>query len=267
MPRHGRGHPAAGLLRPARRPSRPARFQGRLTAQTDRSRSRAHKLRYESDGPIFVLSLKDAAGGIVQNLHIGGGGSATHRIDTPGTYSLQVSGSERGASGWTGPVSRPAKHFHRDERPPPMIRTLRAAALALPLALAATALVHAHGDGAPSAIDTTGLEPLGENDRDKNPYVGNAKAVEIGASATTRTAPAATASTPSPAAWPGPARTRQDGGLRHLFPHPRARRAQRDGRYRMPPFADILSQEAIWAIRTYIESEADKDPAIAAKIN
>ncbi len=63
-----------------------------------------------------------------------------------------------------------------------MIRMLRAAALALPLALAATALVHAHGDGAPSAIDTTGLEPLGENDRDKNPYVGNAKAVEIGAS-------------------------------------------------------------------------------------
>ena len=39
------------------------------------------------------------------------------------------------------------------------------------------------------------------------------------------------------------------------------------GPHGLPPFADILSQEAIWAIRTYIESEADKDPAIAAKIN
>ena len=73
----------------------PPRFQGRLTAQTDSFEITAPTvLRYESDGPIFVLSLKDAAGGIVQNLHIGGGGSATHRIDTPGTYSLQVSGSE-----------------------------------------------------------------------------------------------------------------------------------------------------------------------------
>lgn len=73
----------------------PPRFHGRLTAQTDPFEITAPTLlRYESDGPIFVLYLKDAAGDIVQNLHIGGGGSATHRIDTPGTYSLQVSGSE-----------------------------------------------------------------------------------------------------------------------------------------------------------------------------
>jgi hypothetical protein len=40
------------------------------------------------------MYLKDAAGGTVQNLHIGGGGVATFLIETPGTYSLQVSGSE-----------------------------------------------------------------------------------------------------------------------------------------------------------------------------
>ncbi|WP_286158951.1 hypothetical protein [Methylobacterium sp. Leaf456] len=73
----------------------PPRFQGRLTAQTEPFEITAPTLlRYESDGPIFVLYLKDADGGIDQNLHIGGGGSATHRIDAPGTYSLQVSGSE-----------------------------------------------------------------------------------------------------------------------------------------------------------------------------
>ncbi|WP_430911558.1 hypothetical protein [Methylobacterium sp. sgz302541] len=73
----------------------PPRFQGRLTAQTDPFAITAPTvLRYESDGPIFVMYLKDERGGIVQNLHIGGGGSATYLIDKPGTYSLQVSGSE-----------------------------------------------------------------------------------------------------------------------------------------------------------------------------
>ncbi len=73
----------------------PPRFQGRLTQQTDSFAITAPTvLRYESDGPIFVMYLKDAQGGVVQNLHIGGGGSATYLIDTPGTYSLQISGSE-----------------------------------------------------------------------------------------------------------------------------------------------------------------------------
>jgi cytochrome c-550 PedF len=31
--------------------------------------------------------------------------------------------------------------------------------------------------------------------------------------------------------------------------------AKKDDRYRMPPFEGILSQEAIWAIRTYVESQ------------
>ncbi len=73
----------------------PPRFQGRLTAQTDAFEVEAPTvLRFESDGPIFVMYLKDAQGGVVQNLHIGGGGSATYLIDKPGTYSLQISGSE-----------------------------------------------------------------------------------------------------------------------------------------------------------------------------
>jgi len=73
----------------------PPRFRGRLTMQTEPFVITAPTvLRYESDGPIFVMYLKDAQGGIVQNLHIGGGGSAVYTIETPGTYSLQISGSE-----------------------------------------------------------------------------------------------------------------------------------------------------------------------------
>lgn len=73
----------------------PPRYQGRLTAQTEPFEITAPTLlRFESDGPIFVMYLKDAQGGIVQNLHIGGGGMATFLIEKPGTYSLQISGSE-----------------------------------------------------------------------------------------------------------------------------------------------------------------------------
>ncbi|MFY9294409.1 MAG: hypothetical protein WAP03_27540 [Methylorubrum rhodinum] len=73
----------------------PPRFQGRLTLQTEPFEIGAPTLlRYESDGPIFVMYLKDAAGGIVQNLHIGGGGGASFLIERPGTYSLHINGSE-----------------------------------------------------------------------------------------------------------------------------------------------------------------------------
>lgn len=73
----------------------PPRFQGRLVLQTEPFEITAPTvMRYESDGPIFVLYLKDAKGGIVQNLHIGGGGSATYLIEKPGTYSLHINGSE-----------------------------------------------------------------------------------------------------------------------------------------------------------------------------
>ena len=73
----------------------PPRFQGRLTLQTEPfETSGPTVLRFESDGPIFVMYLKDAKGGILQNLHIGGGGSATYLIEQAGTYSLHINGSE-----------------------------------------------------------------------------------------------------------------------------------------------------------------------------
>jgi len=83
----------------------PPRWQGRLTAQTeDFAVAAPTVLRFESDGPIFVMYLKDERGGIVQNMHIGGGGAATYVIEKPGTYSLQVSGSETWRI-WLDPTS------------------------------------------------------------------------------------------------------------------------------------------------------------------
>ena len=53
--------------------------------------------------------------------------------------------------------------------------------LAILVAVAAASRAFAHGDMAPSPVDTTGLAPLGEEWRATNPYRGNAKAIEIGA--------------------------------------------------------------------------------------
>ena len=73
----------------------PPTFQGSLAAETPFFKVEGQTLlRYQSDGAIFVMYLKDAKGDVVQNLHIGGGGESSFLISKPGTYNLQVSGSE-----------------------------------------------------------------------------------------------------------------------------------------------------------------------------
>lgn len=75
----------------------PPTFQGRLTLQTELFEiDRPTRLRFESDGVIFVMYLKDERGDVVQNLHIGGGGEDSYLIDKPGKYSLHINGAE----GW-----------------------------------------------------------------------------------------------------------------------------------------------------------------------
>jgi len=74
----------------------PPSFSGRLSKTTERFLvEEPMVLRYQSDGAIFVLYLKSAADdAVVQNLHIGGGGEASYLIEQPGTYYLDVNGSE-----------------------------------------------------------------------------------------------------------------------------------------------------------------------------
>lgn len=73
------------------------RFEGRLGFSTEPFEVPARtRLRFQSDGVIFVLYLKDSTGEVLQNLHIGGGGEDSYLIESAGTYSLQINGSE----GW-----------------------------------------------------------------------------------------------------------------------------------------------------------------------
>lgn len=73
----------------------PPRYAGRHGATTDAFTIDApQQLRYQSDGAIFVMYLRDADGRVVQNLVLHGGGEDRYRIDASGTYSLQINGSE-----------------------------------------------------------------------------------------------------------------------------------------------------------------------------
>ena len=88
----------------------PPRFQGARAEETPAfSVEGPTVLRYQSDGPIFVMSLKDAQGNVVQNLHIGGGGEDSFLINRAGTYSLQISGTDTWRV-WVEPRPAAAPH-------------------------------------------------------------------------------------------------------------------------------------------------------------
>ncbi|WP_027457876.1 cytochrome c-550 PedF [Dechloromonas agitata] len=133
-------------------------------------------------------------------------------------------------------------------------RTLGALVAALAIGIAAPQ-VFAHGDVVPQAVDTTGLKQLGADFLPANPYRKNATAIRIGDSAYNQNC----------------ARCHGLGGvsggiapdLRYLplgdegdevFLQRIRKGAVRDGRVYMPPFEGILPQEAMWAIRAWLET-------------
>lgn len=134
------------------------------------------------------------------------------------------------------------------------LRGLCQLAAALSVALAASQ-AYAHGDVVPQAVDTKGLKNLGDDWQASNPYRKNKTAISIGDSAFNQNC----------------ARCHGLGAisggiapdLRYLPPGDegdevfmqRIRKgAVRDGRVYMPPFEGILSQEAMWAIRAWVET-------------
>ncbi len=120
---------------------------------------------------------------------------------------------------------------------------------------AATPLAFAHGDVVPHAVDTTGLKDLGAEWLETNPYRKNQTAITIGSSAFNQNCArchglGAISGGIAPDLRYLPLGDEGDG-----FFMPRIRHgAVRDGRVYMPPFEGILSQEAMWAIRTWVES-------------
>lgn len=122
------------------------------------------------------------------------------------------------------------------------------------LALAAGAVM-AHGDVTPQAVDTTGLKQLGSEWVKVNPYRGDKTAIRIGDSAFNQNCARCHGLSAISGGIAPDLRFLPAGDEGDEIFIPRVRRgATRDGRVYMPPFEGILSQEAMWALRSWLET-------------
>lgn len=113
----------------------------------------------------------------------------------------------------------------------------------------------AHGDVQPQPVDTTGLDPLGDEWREANPYRKNKRAIEIGESAYTQNCArchglSAVSGGLSPDLRMLPL---GDEGDEYFMPVTR-NGVIRNGVTYMPAYEGVLNQEAMWAIRSWLET-------------
>ncbi len=122
--------------------------------------------------------------------------------------------------------------------------------------------VFAHGDVTPQAVDTTGLPELGEEWTDTNPFRDSDEykdlAIEIGSSAYNQNcARCHGLEAISGGIAPDLRELEEDWDGDDWYKERVTNGAVRDGRVYMPPFKDLINQEGLWAIRTYIDSRPD----------
>ncbi|MBU1365861.1 MAG: cytochrome c-550 PedF [Gammaproteobacteria bacterium] len=133
-------------------------------------------------------------------------------------------------------------------------RHISAVAAALFICTAAPQ-VFAHGDVTPQAVDTSGLKSVGTEWLKSNPYRGNKTAIAIGSSAFNQNCArchglGAISGGIAPDLRYLPAGDEGDEIFLNRIRHG----AVRDGRVYMPPFEGIFSQEAMWTIRSWLET-------------
>lgn len=112
-----------------------------------------------------------------------------------------------------------------------------------------------HGDVNPQPVKTDGLEPLGDTWRTTNPYRGDTRAIEIGKSAYNQQCARCHGLGGVSGGLAPDLRSldKGDPGDKDYLP-PLRKGVYRDGRTMMPKYEGILSQEAMWAIRSWLET-------------
>lgn len=155
------------------------------------------------------------------------------------------------------------------------LRPLIASCFALALALTAQPSF-AHGDVVPQSVDTSTLPQLGPKWLDNNPYssgAANKEALRIGTSAYNQNC-ARCHGLEAISGGISPDLRKIDNDCADLADQAKknachqeineyfvatVRRGRtRDGRVYMPPFEGTLSQEAIWSIKTYLETRRER---------
>ncbi len=154
-------------------------------------------------------------------------------------------------------------------------RSSRLKRLMASLVLAAPLILHAHGDVTPQAVDTRTLPQLGSQWRESNPYSegpAHGEAKRIGASAYNQNC-ARCHGLEAISGGVAPDLRKFDADcvgmadaakkkacyaeMQDYFAATVRHGRTRDGRVYMPPFDGVLSQEAVWAIKTYLESRRE----------
>ena len=154
----------------------------------------------------------------------------------------------------------------------PQPLSLRALALVLACA-AATSAVLAHGDVTPQAVDTSALAPLGADWREENPFRSNEQAIRIGTSAFNQNC-ARCHGLEAISGGIAPDLRKLDNECASLkdaakkaacvkdvddyFLNTVRRGRSRNGAVYMPPFEGVMNQEAIWSIKSYLETRRER---------
>ena len=145
---------------------------------------------------------------------------------------------------------------------------------AIPIAVISTLIAQAvlgHGDAAPQAVDTTGLPTLPSEMATQNPWrEADAElmmaAVSIGgAGYNSNCARCHGLEAISGGLAPDLRYLEADEWGDEWYLTRVSHGAEQNGAAKMPPLDNILSQEAIWAIRTYVETRPDDQEFVARK--
>ncbi|MTV41806.1 cytochrome c-550 PedF [Duganella radicis] len=147
------------------------------------------------------------------------------------------------------------------------IRILAAAVIAT-----ASIYAYAHGNVVPQGVDTTGLPPLGEKWQEQNPYRGNKLALKIGSSAYNQNC-ARCHGLEAVTGGIAPDLRLLDRDCVDVKNENKKKACYKDtdayylasirhgkvrnGAVYMPPFEGVFNQEAMWAIKTYLEARRD----------
>ncbi len=121
----------------------------------------------------------------------------------------------------------------------------------------AAGLAWGHGDVQPQPVDTTGLAPLGDKWLSENPYRDNPKAIEIGHHGYTQNcARCHGIEAVSGGIAPDLRKLEVTPDGDEWFIRLTRKGYTQNGVTKMPAFEGILNQEAMWAIRSWLDTKA-----------
>jgi len=147
-----------------------------------------------------------------------------------------------------------------------LLFTLIAASMLVPVA------AFAHGDVTPQSVDTKALPQLGEQWRDENPYRGNDDAIKVGTSAYAQNC-ARCHGIDAVSGGIAPDLRKLDRDCVTLKNEAKKQACYkenekyflnsvrggkvRNGAVYMPPFEGVFTQEAMWAIKSFLETRRE----------